>query len=75
MPLGCQGTMVATFSIKDGERRTRQQAPVSSWVEAYPPKTGTAGLKPGQETLHYGGSSNRSGLVPLKKRDVLKQDL
>ena len=39
--------------------------PCILWVEAYPPKTDTVGLKPGQEKLHYGGSSKRSGLVPL----------
>ena len=63
--LGCQVTMVATGSIEDGARSTWHLAPVSSWVEAYPPKTDTVGLKPGQEKLHYGGSSKRSGLVSL----------
>ena len=37
LSLECKGTMIMTGFIEDGDRRTRDLGPVSSWVEAYPP--------------------------------------
>ena len=64
---GCARDHVCDLDHTWWDKEDRPLAPLSSWVEAYPPKTDNVGLRIGQEMLHYVAMSTRDDWFLVKE--------